>query len=119
MSGLIYKICHRALWADAETSGLFKGAAVDHADGYIHFSTADQAEQTAALHFAGQSDLVLVAVNADALGEALRYETSRGGDLFPHLYGVLPLSAVAWRVALPLGVNGTHKFPDMLSGEAL
>ena len=119
MSGLIYKICQRALWADAEATGLFEGAAVDHADGYIHLSTADQVKQTAALHFAGQSDLVLVAVDADALGEALRYEPSRGGDLFPHLYGSLPTSTVRWVSPLPLDAGGVHRFPDLLSGETL
>ncbi len=119
MSGLIYKICDRKLWASAEVSGSFDGAAVDHADGYIHFSTADQVRQTAALHFAGQSDLVLAAVETEALGDALKFEPSRGGDLFPHLYGPLPMSAVRWISPLPLDDTGNHSFPDLRNGEAL
>ena len=87
---LIYKILPRAEWAQAETTGVFEGSGIDRTDGFIHFSTADQWCETLRLHFAGQSDLVLVAVQADALGEALRWEPSRGGVLFPHLYGVLP-----------------------------
>jgi uncharacterized protein (DUF952 family) len=108
---LVYKICPRALWREAEAAGRFTGAPVDHADGFIHFSTAAQARETAARHFAGQDDLVLVAVEADALGPALRYEPSRGGDLFPHLYGDLPLGAVRAVFDLPRGEDGTHRFP--------
>ncbi len=81
---------------------------VDLADGYIHFSTAAQVQETAARHFAGQTELLLVAVDPAALGEALRWEPSRGGDLFPHLYQPLPLSAVRWTEALPLGADGRH-----------
>lgn len=110
---LIYKICPRALWREAEGSGVFRGAPVDLADGYIHFSTAAQAVETAAKHFAGQDDLLLVAVEEARLGEALRYEPSRGGQLFPHLYGPLPLDAVAWVKPLPLGADGAHAFPDL------
>ena len=108
---LIYKICPRALWREAEAAGRFTGAPIDHHDGFIHFSTADQSVETAARHFAGQSDLVLVSVEADALGAALRYEPSRGGDLFPHLYGDLPLAAVVAVEELPLGEDGRHVFP--------
>ena len=86
--------CPAALWRDAEARGTFDGAGVDLADGYIHFSTAAQVRDTAALHFRGQDDLLLIAVDASILGVALRFEPSRGGDLFPHLYGVLPLDAV-------------------------
>jgi uncharacterized protein (DUF952 family) len=111
--GTIYKICPSGLWHEAERAGAFAGAPVDRADGYIHFSTAAQAAETAARHFAGQDDLVLVAVDAAALGSALRYEPSRGGQLFPHLYGTLPLSAVRWAKALPLGPDGRHVFPDL------
>src|SRR3954452_25544362 len=107
---LIYKICPRALWREAEEAGRFDGAPVDVADGFIHFSTAAQAAETAARHFAGRSDLVLVAVDADALGASLRYEPSRGGALFPHLYGTLPLAAVRWVKPLPLGPNAKHVF---------
>jgi uncharacterized protein (DUF952 family) len=90
----IYKIVHEALWHEAEAAGVFTGAPVDVTDGFIHFSTAEQVDETAARHFAGQTDLLLVEVDADALGDALRWEPSRGGALFPHLYGTLPLSAV-------------------------
>lgn len=108
---LIYKICPRALWREAEAEGRFGGAPVDRADGFIHFSTAAQVRETAARHFAGQADLVLVSVEADALGAALRHEPSRGGDLFPHLYGDLPLDAVRAVVDLPLDRDGSHRFP--------
>ena len=102
----IYKICNASLWREAERAGAFTGAPVDLADGFIHFSTAEQVTETAARHFAGQEDLVLVAVDADALGTALRHEPSRGGALFPHLYGTLPLAAVRWVKPLPLGDDG-------------
>ena len=108
---LVYKICPRALWREAEALGRFTGAPVDHADGFIHFSTADQVAETAARHFAGQEDLLLVAVEADALGPALRFEPSRGGALFPHLYADLPLSAVRSVAVLRLGPDGRHVFP--------
>jgi uncharacterized protein (DUF952 family) len=109
---LIYKICPAALWRDAEAAGEFAGAPVDRRDGYIHFSTAEQVAETAQRHFAGEGDLVVVAVDAQALGEALRFEPSRGGALFPHLYGPLPLSAVRSVAALPLGPDGRHVFAD-------
>ncbi len=109
---LIYKICPRALWRDAERQGRFTGAPVDVADGFIHFSTAAQVAETAARHFAGQDDLLLVAVEGDRLGDALRYEASRGGDLFPHLYGDLPLAAVVSVEEMPLGPDGRHRFPE-------
>ena len=83
--GRIYKILSRAEWAQAQAAGVFAGSAVDHADGFIHFSTAAQAPETARRHFAGQSDLVVLAIEADDLGAALVWEPSRGGDLFPHL----------------------------------
>ncbi|TWG99899.1 uncharacterized protein (DUF952 family) [Mesorhizobium sp. J18] len=113
MTTLIYKICTKALWRQAEEDGIFRGAPVDVEDGYIHFSTAAQVRETAAKHFGGQSGLVLVAVDAEALGDDLRYEVSRGGALFPHLYAPLPLSAVRWAVPLPLDKNGLHVFPDL------
>lgn len=108
---LIYKICPRALWREAEAAGAFVGAPIDRQDGFIHFSTAAQVAETASRHFAGQDDLLLIAVDADALGDALRYEPSRGGDLFPHLYGPLSLDAVRAVEALPLGTDGRHIFP--------
>ena len=113
MTATIYKICDSALWREAERAGVFAGAPVDHADGFIHFSTADQVAETAARHFAGQAGLLLVAVDAAALGSALRYEPSRGGALFPHLYGKLPFSAVRWVKLLPLGADGRHRFPEL------
>jgi uncharacterized protein (DUF952 family) len=112
---LIYKICPEPLWREAERAGIFDGAPIDVQDGYIHFSTAAQARETAAKHFARQRDLLLIAVEAEALGEALRYEPSRGGDLFPHLFAPLPLSAVRWVKPLPLGPDGRHVFPDLAS----
>lgn len=85
----IYKILPRALWDEASTRGRFDGSPVDLADGFIHFSTEAQLRDTAARHFHGVKDLLLVAVNADLLGDALKWEPSRGGELFPHLYGTL------------------------------
>jgi uncharacterized protein (DUF952 family) len=112
-SKTIYKICDAAAWQAAERAGEFAGAPVDLADGYIHFSAADQVAETAAKHFAGQRNLVLIAVDADTLGPALRWEPSRGGALFPHLYGKLPLRAVRWTKPLPLGPDGRHMFPKL------
>ena len=111
---LLYKILPRALWQEAREAGRFAGAPVDRADGYIHLSTAEQAAETAARHFAGQGDLLLLGIAPDALGDALRYEPSRGGALFPHLYGDLPLDAVRTVEPLPLGPDGRHVFPDAI-----
>lgn len=111
MTSLIFKIAPAALWREAEAAGLFRGAPVDLADGFIHLSSAGQARETAARHFAGVPDLVLVAVAPEALGPALRWEPSRGGALFPHVYGPLPLDAVRWTVPLPVGADGRHVFP--------
>lgn len=116
---LIYKISPRALWRRAEDIGRFEGAPIDRSDGYIHFSTAAQVAETAARHFAGAEDLVLVAVEADDLGPALRYEPSRGGDLFPHLYADLDLKAVRSVSDLPLGADGRHLFPRDLGAAAI
>jgi uncharacterized protein (DUF952 family) len=91
---ILYKICPATLWRDAERDGVFRGSEVDRQDGYIHFSSAAQAVETAAKHFAGQADLLLVRVNAGRLGARLKWEPSRGGALFPHLYGDLDLVAV-------------------------
>ena len=109
--GPIFKILPSREWQAAERAGVFNGSSVDRADGFIHFSTAAQVAETAARHFAGQDGLVLVAVNATRLGPALRYEPSRGGALFPHLYAPLPLEAVIWARPLPLSANGRHQFP--------
>jgi uncharacterized protein (DUF952 family) len=110
---IIYKICPASLWREAEAAGKFSGSAVDIKDGFIHFSTAAQAQETAAKHFAGQSDLLVVSVDADKLGDALKWEPSRGGALFPHLYGDLDLGAVIKVDPLPLGSGGSHKFPKL------
>lgn len=109
---LIYKIATRDQWAQAEESGFFSGAPVDLADGYIHFSNRKTARGTALKHFSGQSDLLLVAVDETMLGDKLKYEVSRGGALFPHLYGKLDLNAVVWVAELPPDDNGAHIFPE-------
>ncbi len=113
MSDTVYKIVPASLWQSARQKGSFAGAPVDLADGFIHFSTAAQAKETAEKHFSGQTDLLLVAVDGASLGDALVYEPSRGGQLFPHLYGSLPLDAVLWEKPLPLGPDGAHLFPEM------
>ncbi|WFP62937.1 MULTISPECIES: DUF952 domain-containing protein [unclassified Mesorhizobium] len=113
MSQIIYKIAPEALWREAERNGRFAGAPIDIADGFIHFSTAAQVSETAAKHFAGQTDLLLIAVDGARLGEALKYEVSRGGALFPHLYAPLDLDAVLWVKPLPLGADGSHRFPTL------
>lgn len=109
----IYKIFRASEWADLQAKGETAGAPVDIADGFVHFSTAAQASETAAKHFAGQHDLVLLALDADSLGPDLRWEPSRGGALFPHLYRPLRLSDVLWHQPLPLQ-DGTHLFPDQM-----
>jgi uncharacterized protein (DUF952 family) len=109
----IYKICPAALWREAEQAGVFRGSGVDAQDGFIHFSTAAQATETAARHFAGQCDLVLVRVDTAKLGDRLKWESSRGGALFPHLYSDLDLAAVTQVHPLPLGRNGQHEFPSL------
>jgi uncharacterized protein (DUF952 family) len=114
MTRIIYKICDRTGWDEAERSGIFRGASIDLRDGFIHFSTAGQVRETAAKHFAGGADLMLIAVDVAVLGDALEWEVSRGGALFPHLYGVLPLSAVLWAKPLALGGDGRHVFPESL-----
>lgn len=110
---LIYKIVSEHEWLAAEAEGHFIGSAVDIDDGFIHFSTATQAAETASRHFAGRRGLLLVAVEVAALGEALKWEPSRGGALFPHLYDVLPLHAVRRVDPLPLDENGEYLFPAM------
>lgn len=112
MSETIYKICPRAAWEQAHRAGVYHGAPIDADDGFIHLSAAHQVAETAAKHFAGQDDLVLVAVDAQRLGEALRWEPSRGGDLFPHLYGPLDTMMVHAVTPLPLGRDGVHVFPE-------
>jgi uncharacterized protein (DUF952 family) len=109
----LYKICPATLWREAERAGAFRGSDVDQRDNFIHFSTAAQVAETAAKHFAGQSDLLLISVNAGRLGSALKWEPSRGGALFPHLYGPLTPEAVIRVDLLPLGPDGRHVFPPL------
>ena len=111
MSKPIYKICPRTLWQAAEKAGRFDGMSIDLSDGYMHFSSREQVRETARLHFAGVDDLLLATVDAGTLGEKLRWEPSRGGQLFPHLYGSLPMSAVLGVVPMPIGPDGLHVFP--------
>lgn len=107
----IYKILPRAEWTAAQAAGRFEGSAVDRRDGYIHFSTAAQAGETARRYFAGQADLVVLEVEGDDLGQALRWEPSRGGDLFPHLYGSLDCGVVRAAHSAPLGPDGVPGMP--------
>ncbi len=111
----IYKICARAAWKAAEAAGRYAGSDVDRRDGFIHFSTAAQLPGTAAKHFAGLTDLMLVAVDSGALGNTLKWEPSRGGELFPHLYAVLSLSAVSWARPLADEVDGRRAFAGRVS----
>lgn len=115
MTSVIYKISPRALWQEAEEKGVFEGAPIDHADGYIHFSTAEQAVETAEKHFRGQDDLLLIAVDPAKLGTALKFKPSRGGALFPHLYAPLTMEAVIWVKPMPMKADGLHDFPEMTS----
>lgn len=108
---LVLKIFRRIEWDAFRAAGTTLGAPVDLADGYIHFSTPAQVAETVAKHFAAESDLVLVAVDPARLGAALRWEPSRGGALFPHLYRALRLADVVWDKSLPLGATG-HIFPE-------
>ncbi len=110
----IYHMCRAEEWQAAEASGAYHGSSQDKADGFVHFSALDQLAASAAKHRAGQSGLVLIEADAEALGEALRWEPSRGGALFPHLYGSLPVTAVTRSWPLPLGEDGRHRFPDAL-----
>ena len=110
---LIYKICPTSLWSDAQAKGVFKGAPIDIADGYIHFSSAEQLRETARKHFFGLTDLMLIAVDDSKLGPALKWELSRGGALFPHLYDALDPTDVSWIKPLSLGSDGDHEFPPL------
>jgi len=112
MSDPIYHMCRRDEWLLAEAAGEYGGSSQDVADGFIHFSTAQQVRESAAKHRAGQTGLVLLSVDPDLLGDALKWEPSRGGQLFPHLYGALPVSAVQRTDALELDADGAHRFPD-------
>jgi uncharacterized protein (DUF952 family) len=109
---IVYKIVPAPLWRASEASGVFTGSPIDVRDGFIHFSTAEQLRETAARHFAGVEDLLLVAVSADQL--EIKWEPSRGGALFPHLYTSLPIASVLWVRELPL-VDGAHVIPGLSS----
>lgn len=111
----IYKVCSLSHWKQAQEQGVFKGVAIDVSDGYIHFSTADQLVETLAKHFAGQSDLVLLTIETDQLdAEKLKWEPSRGGQLFPHLYADLPLKAIIAEHSLSADRNGQFILPKEL-----
>lgn len=110
----IYKIFRADEWAELRANGETRGAPIDITDGYVHFSTAEQAAETAAKHFAGVDNLFLLCCDADALGDALKWEVSRGGAEFPHLYRNLMMSDVVWAQPLPLD-NGVHQFPAGLT----
>jgi len=111
MATPIYHMCRRDEWAAAEASGSYAGSSQDRADGFIHFSDAAQIVASAAKHRTGQDDLVLIEVAAETLGDALKWEASRGGALFPHLYGALSVAHVARHAPLRLGPDGRHVFP--------
>ena len=111
MATPIYHMCRRDEWVAAQATGSYPGSSQDRADGFIHFSTAIQVVASAAKHRAGQDDLVLIEVPAEALGDALRWEAARGGALFPHLYEALDPAKVARTAPLRLGADGRHVFP--------
>jgi uncharacterized protein (DUF952 family) len=110
---LVFKIVSVGEWRAAESAGVFAGSEVDRADGFIHFSSAAQAPQTAEKWFKGRLDLTLVAIDGGALGAGLKWERSRDGELFPHLYGPLPMTAVVWSRPLQLDGDGRHRFGDL------
>lgn len=112
MDKTIYKILTADQWNELQTQGVFSGAPIDVDDGFVHFSTASQVQETADKHFEGQTGLFLLAMGSDALGEQLRWEPSRGGALFPHLYNPLVLEKVLWAKPMPLE-NGQHKLPRL------
>ena len=112
MTDVAYKLVDRAEWDAARADGAYAGSAVDRADGYIHMSTAEQLAETARRHYAGRSDLVLVTVELTALGAGLKWEASRGGALFPHLYGALPMAAATAERALTVDDDGVMVFAD-------
>lgn len=109
---VVFKIVANGVWRDACEAGSFTGSADDVRDGYIHMSTARQVAGTLARHFAGQKDLVIVAFDAQTLGRDLRYEVSRGGDLFPHFYAALPTARALWSRPIPTGPDGQPKCPE-------
>jgi uncharacterized protein (DUF952 family) len=113
MTRMIYHMCPAETWHEALHSGIYHGTADDRRDGFIHFSTAEQIAESARRHRAGQAGLLLIAVESARLGQRLKWEKSRGGDLFPHLYGPLDPSEAASVRPLPLGPDGEHLFPPL------
>jgi uncharacterized protein (DUF952 family) len=109
----IYKILRRSEWVDAQAAGQFTGSEVDHADGFIHFSTVAQAAETARRYFASQPDLLVLEIEADGLGPDLKWEPSRGGDLFPHLYRTLELAEVLVVHDAPLDAQGQPRLENL------
>ena len=109
----IYKICAASAWREAERQGVFRGSADDARDGFIHFSIASQVAETARKHFFGQTGLFLIAVNADALDESLRWERSRNDELFPHLYGELDIGMVTAVLSMHARSDGYHDIPEL------
>ncbi len=109
---MIFKIVEREAWNAARRDGAYRGSADDLRDGFIHFSAAHQVRETAAKHFKGIADLILIAVDEAALGAALRWEVSRGGDLFPHLYDILPTARAVWEKPLSLDGDGVPVIPE-------
>lgn len=102
-----------AEWRDAKARGRYPGSSEDKVDGFIHFSTAEQVRESAAKHRTGEAGLILVACDPELLGEPLKWEEARGGQLFPHLYGDIPMTAVLWTAPLPLDADGVHIFPGL------
>jgi uncharacterized protein (DUF952 family) len=109
---LAFKIAGAGAWSEACRAGAYHGSPVDRRDGFIHLSARHQVEETAAKHFRGETGLVLIAFDTAALGPDLRWEPSRGGDLFPHFYGPLPTAAALWTLPLPLGEDGIPRLPE-------
>jgi len=108
---IIYKICHNVEWQAAQSAKLFRGTAKDKEDGFLHFSTGTQVPNTLTRFYADATDLVLIAVESDALGGRLKWEPAADGQVFPHLYGPLDFSAVQWCVTIPRKANGAFALP--------
>jgi uncharacterized protein (DUF952 family) len=113
VAGLVFHMCRKDEWEEARSAGAYAGSSQDRQDGFIHFSTAEQLPGSARKHRAGQLNIVLLAVDPTPLGDSLKWESSRGGALFPHLYGSLPVSAVRWTKNLSLGADGVHILPPL------
>lgn len=109
----IFHMARAAEWRDAKARGRYPGSSEDKVDGFIHFSTAEQVRESAAKHRTGEAGLILVACDPELLGEPLKWEEARGGQLFPHLYGDIPMTAVLWTAPLPLDADGVHIFPGL------